>query len=290
MKLLLIGASGVFGSKFYNDAVDKKWGVLGTFCSHESKGLKHLDVTDKREVEKMFNLSNPKVVVWCGGVTDVDFCERKPKLAEDVNIKGTLNLIKRVKERDIKLIFLSTDYVFDGEEGPYKENDAPSPINVYGRTKLEAEEAIKGILKEFLIVRTAQLYGMDTRDNNFALKIIQNMRNKKIVSAADDFYCTPTYVGDLAAGVITLLEANKKGVYNVAGEEFLNRYEYVRKIAKVFSLDKSLIEKVKLKDLRLKAKRPKLAGLKVDKIISETGLEMLDCDDGLERLKKDLCF
>ncbi|MFC1667576.1 SDR family oxidoreductase [Candidatus Omnitrophota bacterium] len=290
MKLLLVGASGVLGRRLYNDAIKKKWNVLGTYCSHECDGLFPLDLKDKKSVEKVFNFFNPEVMVLAGGITNVDLCESKPKFAEEVNIKSTLNLMKKAKERGAKSVFLSTDYIFDGENGPYKEDDKPAPVNVYGRTKLEAEYAIKGILKDYLIVRTAQLYGPDHQSKNFTVKIIHNMQNNKKIYAADDFYCTPTYVGSLSASIIELITNHKTGVYHAAGTDFINRYEYVDKIADVFMLSRDVIERVKLKDLYLKAKRPKKAGLKIDKIKKETKTPLYNCEEGLKLLKKEIGF
>ena len=287
MKLLIVGASGVLGTRLHNDTIKKKWVTLGTYCSHEHNGLFYLDLRDKESINKVFNFFNPEVVVLTGGITDVDFCEIKPRLAEEINIKGTIDLIKKTKEHNAKLVFLSTDYVFDGENGPYKEEDKPSPINVYGRTKLEVEQFIKDSFKDHLIIRTAQLYGIDNRGRNFAVKIIHDMQNNKYIYAADDFYCTPTYVGSLSQGVIKLIENHKKGIYNIAGTDFLNRYEYVNKISDIFNLKKSLIQKVKLKDLNLKAKRPKKVGLKIDKLKKEIDVPLYNCDEGLRLLKKE---
>ena len=287
MKLLIIGASGVLGRRLYNDAIKKKWQMLGTYCSHECKGLSHLDLKDRKSVEKIFNSFKPEVVILAGGITDVDLCESKPGLAKEVNIKGTLTLAKKAKEYETRLVFLSTDYVFDGKNGPYGEKDAPHPINIYGRTKLEGEDIVKSLSKDSLIVRTAQLYGTDPRAKNFAIKIIRNMKNKKKVYAADDFYCTPTHSNSLSACIIDLLEKQRTGVYNAAGMDFINRYEYVEKIAKIFSLDKGLIVKVKLKDLGLKAKRPKKAGLRIDRIKKDIAPPLYDCEKGLGILKKE---
>ena len=287
MKLLIIGASGVLGSRLYSEAVEKKWNVMGTYCSHERDGLFHLDLKDKKSVEKAFSSFHPEAVVLAGGITDVDLCEMRPGLAEDVNIKGTLTLAKKAKEYEARLVFLSTDYIFDGEDGPYGEKDAPHPINIYGRTKLEGEDIVRSLSKDSLIVRTAQLYGMDSRARNFAVKIIHDMKSNKKVYAADDFYCTPTHSGSLSDVIIQLIERNKTGVYHAAGTDFINRYDYVDKIADIFGLDKDLIIRVKLKDLHLKAKRPEKAGLKVDKIKKEIDTSLYNCDEGLKLLRKD---
>ena len=268
---------------------------MGTYCSHECVGLSYLDVRDKFSLEKVFNLFKPEAVVMAGGITDVDLCALKPKLSEDVNIKGTSNLVKKIKEYDSKLVYVSTDYIFDGESGPYKEEDNPNPINVYGRTKLEAENIVRAKLKDYLIVRTCQLYGVAERaltssapTRNFAIKIIHNMQNGKKVYAADDLYSTPTYAGSLSEIIIKLIEKKASDIYHGAGAEFINRYDYVNKIADIFSLDKNLIQKVRLETLKLKAKRPKKAGLRADKMIKEKIAKPYDCKAGLMLLKKEL--
>jgi len=287
MKLLIIGASGVLGARLYNDAIKKRWNVLGTYCSHEYEGLFHLDITNKKEIDKIFKFFEPEAVILAGGITDVDLCEIKPRLAEEVNIKGTLNVIKRVKTSGARFVFISTDYVFDGRSGPYSESDNPSPINVYGRTKLEAELAIKDILKDGLIVRTSQIYGFDPTGKNFTVKIIHNMKRHKNVLAAEDFYATPTYTGLLSEAIMALLERNIYGIYNVAGTDFVDRYSYVKIITEVFNLDISLIKKVTLDDLHLKANRPYKAGLKVERIKKTIDVRLLNCMEGLMMLKKE---
>ena len=289
MKLLLIGASGVLGSRLYNDAVIKKWNVLGTYFSHEYKGLFYLDLKDKRNTEKLFNFFDPEVVVLAGGMTNVDLCEAKARIAEEVNIKGTLNIVKRVKERNAIMVYLSTDYVFDGEKGPYKEEDRPSPINTYGRTKLEAEQIVLDMIKNPLIVRTSQIYGYDCLGNNFATKIVLNMKNGKEVFAADDFYSSPTYVGGLSSALISLIERGGiSGIFHMAGKDVIDRYSYVTKISEVFGLDRDLIKKVSLKDLCLRAKRPPKGGLAIDKINNFLNLDNIaEIDKGLLLFKND---
>ena len=183
---------------------------------------------------------------------------------------------------------MSTDYIFDGENGPYAEIDKPNPINTYGATKLEAENIVSAKLKDYLIIRTCQLYGIDYAEKNFAVKIIHNMKNGRKVYAADDLYSTPTYVGSLSEIVIKLIEKNADGIYHGAGAEFISRHDYVNKIEGMFGLDKNLIQRVKLKDLKLKAKRPKKGGLNIDKIKTELGIKIYECEEGLELLKKEI--
>lgn len=288
MKLLIIGASGVLGSRLYNDAIKKRWNALGTFCSHEFEGLFYLDVADKSSIEKIFSFFQPEVVVMAGGVTDVDLSARKPNLAKEINIKGTSNLVKKVKEYGAKLVYTSTDYVFDGENGPYEEDDKTNPINIYGKTKLEAEQIVSSKMRDSIIVRTSQLYGVDHIGRNFIVKIINNIRSDKKIYAADDFYSTPTYSGLLSEMIMKLIEKGANGLYHGAGPEFLSRFEYVNKILDIFEVNKGLIKKVKLKDLKLDAKRPKKCGFKIDKIRKATGVKPQTCDYYLKLLKGEL--
>lgn len=284
MKILIIGASGVLGNRLYNDAIKKKWDVLGTYYSHECKGLFYLDLADRGSIARVFSFFEPDVIVLAGGITNVDVCELKPRLAENINIKGTFSITKETMRIGAKLVYLSTDYVFDGAHGPYKEENKTLPINVYGKSKLEAEGLVK-CLDGHLIIRTSQLYGFDPRGKNFTVEIIKNMRDKKIIYAAGDFYSTPTYTGSLSEAIVQLIKKGRTGVYHVSGTEFLSRYDYVCKISDIFGLDKSLIEKVRLKDLHLKAARPKKGGLRVDKISKDLGLSLLDCRKSLELFK-----
>lgn len=247
-----------------------------------------MDLADRSGIHKIFDSFRPDIVALCGGVTDVDLCEEKSRLAEEVNIKGTANIVEKAKEYEAGLVYVSTDYVFDGENGPYSEEDDPCPINIYGRTKLEAENIVKEKMKKYLIVRTAQLYGWDYGDKNFVPKVIKNMRYSKKIYAADDLYSTPTYSGSLSDIIINLIESDEDGVYNGTGGEFINRYDYVNKIADVFVLNKSLIQRVKLKDLKLVAKRPKKGGLKIDKIKKETSISPYECEKGLKLFKKEM--
>ncbi|MBU1853239.1 MAG: SDR family oxidoreductase [Candidatus Omnitrophica bacterium] len=290
MKILLIGASGVLGNRLYNDTIKKKWNILGTYCSRESEGLCYLDLKNRKSIEKIFRLFSPEVIVLAGGLADVDQCQIKPKLAYEVNVKGTLEIIKKVKQYGAKLVFLSTDYVFDGKDGPYKEKDRPAPVNIYGRTKLEGEQSVKGLLKNYLIIRTSQIYGLDSRSKNFAIKIISNMQTNKRIYAACDFYSTPTYVGSLSCGIIELLEKGRGGTFNIAGTDFISRCEYVNKIADIFNLDKRFIKKVKLRDLKLRAPRPPKAGLNATKISGISKNILLSCTQGLNVFKKEMRF
>ncbi|MFH1782727.1 MAG: SDR family oxidoreductase [Candidatus Omnitrophota bacterium] len=289
MKVLLVGATGVLGSRLYIDLKNQGWKALGTYCEPApEEGMTYLDLRDREGIEKTIDSFDPDIAILSGGVTNVDLCESEKDLAEDINVEGSIELIKKIKERNKKIVFLSTDYVFDGKKGPYREEDIPSPLNIYGMTKLKVENEIKKRLNDYLIIRTAQLFGKEKNGVNFSLKIINNMRSNKKVYAAEDFYCTPTYVGDLSLAIIKLIESRKNGTYHVAGTDFINRVEFIEKIANIFNLNKDLIEKVSLKDLKLKAKRPKKAGLCVEKIKKELDVPVHTCNEGLKLLREEM--
>ncbi|MFH1479050.1 MAG: SDR family oxidoreductase [Candidatus Omnitrophota bacterium] len=289
MNILIVGATGVLGARLYKDMSSKEhWDVLGTYCSSGPSYLKRLDLRNKKEMEDIVGSFKPDIVLVAGGITNVDLCEADPGLAEEVNVQGTTDLMNIARSINSKIIFLSTDYIFNGEKGPYSEDDGPSPINIYGMTKLKGESALKLITDDYIIVRTAQLFGLSREKRNFTEKIIFNIRNKKMVCAASDFYCTPTYAGGLSLGIIGLVEKSKKGTYNIAGTDFVNRVEFVNNISDIFKLDKKYIQEVRLKDLELKALRPKKAGLKIDKIKKELNIPLYSSREGLELFKKEM--
>ncbi len=288
MKLLIIGASGVLGSALYHEALKKKWNVLGTYCSCEYEGLSHLDVRDGEEAKNIYDFFKPETVVLAGGITNVDLCEKDPLLAEDVNIKGTLNVIKNSHRYGSRLIYVSTDYVFDGKNGPYSEEDKTNPVNVYGRTKLEAENAVLSFSKRCAVVRTSQLFGYDPRGVNFMMKILNNMKRGEKINAAEDFYSTPTYSVSLARIISCLIEKKSSGIFNGTGVDFIDRLSYVDKVAGIFGFDRSLINKVTLSDLKLKAIRPSRGGLIARKIKEIATSEVLGVDRAVLSFKEEM--
>jgi len=288
MRVLIIGASGFVGEKVYN-ILSKTFEVIGTYSTKKKYDFEQLDISDKDSVLKIIRRIRPDVVIHTAGITNVDFFEENPEEICRVNVQGTKNIIDGCLEIDSKLVYISTDYVFDGEIGDYKEEYKPSPISAYGNAKLEEEELVKKSNLKYLILRISVPYGVNSRDNKqtFEKWVINNLRSNKEIKVIDDQFNTPTLIDDIANAIKKLIELKRTGVYHVTGSERISRYDFAVKIAEVFNLNKNLIKRVKTKDLSWKAKRPKDSSLNISKLKNEN-IYMSNINEGLNKMKKQL--
>ncbi|MEK7850587.1 MAG: sugar nucleotide-binding protein, partial [Deltaproteobacteria bacterium] len=186
-----------------------------------------------------------------------------------------------------KMVYISTDYVFDGENGPYREDDAPNPLGYYAWTKLEGE-GITAFTPHNLIIRTTGVYSADPDSLNFVMQVIKRLGAGESMRVPSDQYGNPTLADNLAEGIMALLTLVKTGIYNVAGSDFMDRYSFALLIADVFGLDKTLVSPIDTRSLGQKAKRPLRAGLVVEKIEKETGVKMVGAREGLMFVREKL--
>jgi dTDP-4-dehydrorhamnose reductase len=203
-------------------------------------------------------------VINCAGASNVDLCETDRDYATRGNYQTSLILARAAAKFGSRLIQISTDYIFDGDSGPFSENDPPSPINFYGRSKLMAEKAVVESNPANTIVRVCSLYSKDlsARPNPFN-SIVNSLKNGSPYSAVDDLYSNPTEVSDLAAAICQFAQIDKlPRLLHLAPTLYQSRFEFATQVAELLSLDKSLIKRVSLADLNLKANRPRKAGLK----------------------------
>lgn len=282
--LLIIGASGLVGGALLNTFKDSDFNVYGTSLE-ECQGLSTLDICKKQKVKEIFDKIKPDILILTAALTNVDYCEDHQSEAWSINIGGTKNVVELCKKFNSKLVFMSTDYIFDGKNGPYNEEDIPNPINFYGKTKLEGENLVKK-LKDYLIIRTTWVYDCGFDSRNFIARMISFLKEGNSFSVPLDQYANPTLATDLASGIKELIIQRKKGVYNITGLTCLSKYDFAVKVAEKLSLDKTLIKGIKTKLLNQKAKRPLKAGLKTEKIKKDTSLEILDLNTSLEKLKQ----
>ena len=211
-------------------------------------------------------------------------CNNSIWYAYNVNVRGTRNVVEIADKFNSKIIHISTDYIFSGRKGMYKENDKPNPINYYGRTKLEAEKSIN---KNHAIIRTS-IYGWNIikERNNFATFILEGLQNNKKLNIFEDQYNTPILANNLAEALKEMVDKNKNGIYNIGGSERQSKYEFALKLAEVFELDKSLINPVPIQDAEDGAQRPQDVSLDTSKATKELDVKLLNVRDGLERMKK----
>lgn len=296
-KILITGANGLLGQavmhiftresdfELIQSSVEDK-----AFVSFGSEYLK-LDITNKEEVKNAVKKYQPKVILNCAAFTDVDKCETERELSWKLNVDAVKNLIIASRINDAKIIHYSTDYVFDGKHGPYDEKAMPNPISFYGRSKLASENALLTSGVEFAIIRTMVLYGLGVNVKpNFALWMINKLKNKEPINIVDDMIGNSTVSDDLAFGTLKLIEKNCKGIYNIAGRDIESRLEFTMKLCDVFKYDKNLVKKIKTKDLNQPAPRPLNSGLITLKAETELGFKPMDTVEALRFLKYQLGY
>lgn len=284
MTALIIGASGCLGGILYQDF--KKLGpVVGTYCGHAWGDLVHLDVTDATEVRRVLTESRPNVVLHCGALTHVDGCEEKPDVSQRINVEGTRNVVEAIRNTGVKYVFFSSDYVFDGKAGPYREEDATNPIQVYGRHKLDAERIIKNRLTKYLILRVHGVFGWERQGKNFVQRLIENLRAGKNATIPNDQFGSPTYAPNLSEALQELVRKDMRGIYHLTGTTVLDRYAFSCLIAKVFELDEKLIIPKTTAELNQKAPRPLKSGLLVEKAKRELKTRLWSTEEALRHMK-----
>ena len=252
------------------------------FCPAEE-----LDVAQGHRVRAVVHRFNPDVIVNLASYTDVDGCEENRELAWNVNVKGTEHLLYPAKGKEVKFIQISSDYIFDGQNGPYDESAIPNPVNYYGKTKLGAENAVRGSPNPWIIIRTNVLYGASSYSKaSFVGWVVKSLRDGRHIKVVEDQWGNPTWTGGLAEAIKMAIIMNIRGVFNYGGAEFLTRFEFAEKTAKVFNLDESLITAVSTEDMNQVAKRPLKSGLITDKIEEVMGLRTYGVEYCLRKVRE----
>ncbi|HEY6503399.1 MAG TPA: SDR family oxidoreductase [Chitinophagaceae bacterium] len=292
MKLLVTGANGFLGYYLIEQLLAKKYSVIATgkgacrlpFEKQDGFLYEEMDFTDPFNVHDVFEKHKPAVVIHAGAMSKPDDCEQNQWQAYITNTEATLTVLLNAEEHKSFFVFISTDFVFDGEKGMYKEDDAPNPVNFYGKTKLEAEEAVKEYEHDWAIVRTVLVYGKPQMGRSNLLAIVKEKLGKgESYNVVDDQVRTPTYVEDLAAGIISIIEKKSKGVYHISGEDVLTPYQMAVKAAEYLGLDTSLIKKVTAASFSQPAKRPPQTGFVIDKAKRELGYKPVSFNEGMKK-------
>ena len=285
-KILVIGASGLVG-KALKDEFAGNYSVYGTYHKRKKEGLAKLDIRNKKDVQSIFAKIKPDLVFHPAAEPHVDLCEEKKSLTYKTNVEGTKNVAEACAKWGAKLVYFSSDYVFDGKNGPYSEAAKPCPVSEYGRQKAECEAIIKKSLKGYIIVRTTVVFGYDTDSKNFAMQMLKLSLDGQKRKIPVDQYSNPTYVKDLANACRALVKGNKNGVYNIVGDDYVNRHEFAAMCAEIFGFDKKLITPVKTSELGQPAKRPLKGGLYNDKIKKDIKIRFHTLKEALTEIKNE---
>lgn len=297
-RVLITGANGLLGQAVVKHlrpspdyevlatARDDRPRVTSTPCEYTP-----MDVTAPDAVTTVFEQYDPDVVVNCAAISDVKTCADDRNEAWAVNARAVKRLAKRCDEVGARLIQVSTDFVFDGENGPYDETARPNPVNYYGRTKLGGENALREVgLSDWTIVRTVLLYG--TAENlsrsNVVLWMIDELSKGKTIQVVDDQWRTPTYVADLATGIETIIDREKDGIYHVSGRELVTIHDLAETVAKVFGFSSEPIEPVASDYFDEVVTRPPKTGFIILKAETELGYDPHSLEDGLRALGREL--
>jgi len=248
-----------------------------------------LDLTDKKSVKKIVLDFYPDVIINTAAYTNVDKCETEKEAAYNTNVNAVEYLAKYGKITQSKVIHISTDYVFDGTEGPYNERERPEPIGYYGRTKLAGENALISSGVNYAIIRTNVLYGCSKFGRaDFVKWVVNSLKEGKQIKIVNDQINNPTFIDDLVIGISKVIEFDKTGIYNIAGPEFLNRFEFTKKIADYFGLDKTLISEITTAELNQVAPRPLKSGLIILKAETELGYKPHSIEETFKLMQKEL--
>jgi len=272
-RILIIGASGLVGGNcMHYLKMQEGFDIAGTFFSFAADGLYYYDTLNPDNPEN-FDIENfkPTHILHAGALTFVDYCETHPEESELKTVQSTRNILKIAEKYHSKIIYISTDYVFDGKAGPYDEKAEVNPISVYASHKLEAEMLVRNQSEGNLILRVTNVYGDEIRNKNFVARLVEmgQHHEKVTLNLPVDQYATPVNALDIAKALHLLIKDNKAGVYNIAATDYLNRVQLARKVMTRFPVNEvSIISKL-TSELKQPALRPLQGGLKSEKFLTE---------------------
>lgn len=292
MRVLLTGANGFLGYYLIRQLLQMGYEVIATgkgdcrfpYRQEENFIYAAMDLTDPFSTHDVFEKHKPETVVHAGAMCKPDECEQHQWQAYTVNVEGTLSVLQNAAESKCFFIFISTDFIFDGEAVMYAEEDKPNPVNFYGKTKLEAEEAVKEYEFDWAIVRTVLVYGKPVSGRSNILSVVKEKLEKgESYKVVDDQVRTPTYVDDLVKGIIAIILKKATGIYHLSGKDILTPYQMACMTAEYLKLDRSLITRVTSENFTQPAKRPSKTIFDIAKAASELNYQPLSFEDGLRK-------
>ena len=292
-RILVIGSNGMLGQRFSELFSNSNKVELMCASAEENSFLpniqyKQLDITKKNSVRQIIIDFFPDIIINTAAFTNVDKSETEKETAWKINVGGVENIALYSWTIDAQLIHFSTDYIFDGKNGPYNEEDKPNPIGYYGRTKLASENSIHISGTRYSIIRTNVLYGSSKYGRpDFVKWFVDSLKKGERVRIVTDQVGNPTYIDDLVNAVNKIIEFKKEGIFNIGGREMISRYNFALKIAKYFGLDEKLIVPILTKELNQPAARPLKSGLITIKAETEIGFKAHTIEEAFSLMKID---
>ena len=269
MKFLVTGSAGLVGQQVAKDLSE----IHEVFsCYNKSKpeygNAVKMDLFNHEMISNVLSEKNPDIVIHLGAMTAVDLCEAQQDNALKINSQATEILAKECSKINSFMVYVSTDYVFDGNSGLYEENDATNPLGFYGKSKLLGEKSIQNFSSNWCIARTSTPFGLHPTKKSFPIWVIENLQKQKQIDVLTDQFTSPTYVPSLSRMLIEISERHLNGIIHAAGASKISRYEMASLVSDKLGLDGKLLREISINDIKWEAQRPKDSSLNVSKAIS----------------------
>lgn len=301
MKTVLVtGSNGLLGQKITEQVLsDESVKSINLIATNRGKNkypitegyvYEEMDILDTAQVKTILEKYRPDAIIHTAAMTNVDMCHEQNDACWQLNVAATQYLASLCEKMGIHFIYVSTDFVFDGLNGPYKEDDQPNPVSFYGKSKLEAERITQQMKGDWAIIRTILVYGIlnDMSRSNIVLWAKGTLEKGKSIKVVNDQWRMPTLAEDLAKACLLAVEHRAKGIYHISGKDNMNIADLVRKVADFWNLDKSLITEVSSDSLGQEAKRPKKTGFVLDKAMTDLNYQPHSFEEGLEIVRGQL--
>lgn len=272
MKVFITGASGLVGSNCLKYFKQQGWDAIGTYFSYQAKDTFYFDTLNPSNPENYDVYGfNPDVILHCGALTHVDLCEDEPEVSYQQTVVSTQNMLEIAKKCQAKFIFISTDYIYDGINGPYHEDASVNPLSIYGQHKLEGEKLVESSGLDFITIRINNVYGDEERGKNFVARIVSQILEGKdlMLKLPSDQYSTPVNAWDISRCLYLLIQDKKQGFYHISSTDYMSRIQLSLTILKYFPKAKFTLIPMTTDQLNQKAARPLQGGLKNHKFMNE---------------------
>ena len=281
MRIVVTGGSGLLGKKLLK-VLSHEHEVGGTYNTRPCENCKHLDIMDRRAVKQFVDFYQPDEIIHTAAIANADQCEENKELCWNINVEGTKNLVEICKRYGLKFVYISSDYIFNGHNGPYTEQSKPQPVNFYGTTKLEGERVITEELIDYIIIRPTILYGYnDESDKETFVLYVRKMFKNGVVEVDNYIKKYPILIDDIAILIKNLLENDERGFFHIGGIEGVTRYKWALRIADVFNLDKSKIIPIKKQYSIPRPYNVQLTSSKID----DLRVNVRSLNEGLKKIK-----
>ncbi len=293
-RVLILGSNGLLGQAMQHK-FSRYHQVTATSLEEQSylsdTRLPYIqaDLTSRADVRRLIAKASPEIIINTAAYTNVDGCEEEREKCWEVNVLAMENVLEASYVKKPIMVHISTDYVFDGEQGRYRETDLPNPRGNYARSKMAAENILNGADFEYIIARTQVLYGTGEKIRpNFVTWLIESLRANKAVQIVTDQTGSPTYAPDLAEAVYRLLEKETYGLFHVSSPDILTRYDFALQVADIFGLDASLIHETTTDKLQQKSPRPMNSSFILDKLYNNINWQPRSTVQALQHMKSEM--